>query len=78
MTNVGCVDYRALNKVIVLYKFPIPMIEELFNDLHEVYFFTKLDLKSDYHQVRVKVKMCTRQLSVLTNGIMSSLLCCLG
>ncbi|KAE8690049.1 hypothetical protein F3Y22_tig00110929pilonHSYRG00045 [Hibiscus syriacus] len=48
-----CVDYRALNKVTVRNKYLIPLIADLFDQLSNAKYFTKLDLRSGYHQVRV-------------------------
>ena len=48
-----CFNYRALNKITLKNLYPLPFIDDLLDQLKEIVYFSKLDLHSGYHQVKV-------------------------
>jgi hypothetical protein len=53
-TQRMCVDYRLLNEVTIKNKYPLPRIEDLFDQMRDAKVFSKIDLRSGYHQMKIR------------------------
>jgi hypothetical protein len=51
-----CVDYRSLNEVTIKNKYPLPQIEDLFDQMRGAKIFSKIDLRSGYHQLKIQIE----------------------
>jgi hypothetical protein len=54
MDHKECVDYRSLNDVMVKNKYPLPRIEDLFDQMRGARVFSKIDLRSGYHRMKIR------------------------
>ena len=66
-----CIDYCQLNKMTIKNRYSLPRIDDLFDQLRGAMVFSKIDLRSGYHQVRIKMMTSLKQILGLHMAIMS-------
>ena len=72
-----CVDYRELNKLTMKNKYPMPHINDMFDQLYGAYVFSQLDLATGFHQLSAAEESIPRLLSILRMGSMNGESCLL-
>ena len=63
-----CIDYRSLNAVTVKNKYPLPRINDLLDQLKKAKFFSKIDLRSGYHQMKIRLSEIPKTVFVTRYG----------
>lgn len=71
------VDCKVVNNIIVKYRHPIPCLDDLLDELHSTCYFSKVDVKSWYHQIRIREGMNGKEFSKLNMACMNGWLCLL-
>jgi hypothetical protein len=64
-----CIDYLALNEVTIKNKYPLPRIEDLFDQLRGASVFSKIDLRSGYHQLRIRPSDIPKMVFITDYGL---------
>ena len=72
-----CIDYQNLNAMTIKNKYPLPRIDNLLDQLRNAKFFSKIDLRSGYHQMKIRNEDIPKIAFSPCMGCMSSLLCLL-
>jgi hypothetical protein len=73
-----CVDYRSLNEVTIKNKYPLPRIEELFDQMKGAKIFSKIDLRSGYHQLKIRAEDVPKTAFTTTYGLYEFLVMSFG
>jgi hypothetical protein len=68
-----CVDYRPLNAVTIKNKYPLPHIDILFEQLAGAQVFSKIDLRSGYHQIKIRVEDIPKTVFATRYGLLEYL-----
>jgi hypothetical protein len=64
-----CIDYRSLNEVTIKNKYPLPRIEDLFDQMRGAKVFSKIDLRSGYHQLKIRLEDIPKTAFTSTYGL---------
>jgi hypothetical protein len=73
-----CVDYRLLNAVTIKNKYPLPHIDILFDQLARAQVFSKIDLHSGYHQIKIRAEDVPKTAFTTTYGLFEYLVMSFG